>query len=276
MKTKLFLIVNILCLSNQALALTPQVGDVTDNRTTGQFSSDLNVDLKLLGDEVSDIKAIRVDIEKAQDDSGKDLVNPNKVEHRYQEISEYSGKTVKLALKNPTRKAANFNLSGTVSAILPIRDPSATITINKVLSQSGSELKNPSLSAAKISFSLFTKADLEKAKEEEKKKAAEASKTQETPTGVTQLLQSAFMGSGTLGPNEIQYKVVDPDNKLVSLRLLKANGEEIRRTSYSAFGETRNYNYSEAIPADCALELTIATDKSIEKVPFAFTNVYLP
>ena len=276
MKTKLFLIVNILCLSNQALALTPQVGDVTDNRTTGQFSSDLNVDLKLLGDEVSDIKAIRVDIEKAQDDSGKDLVNPNKVEHRYQEISEYSGKTVKLALKNPTRKAANFNLSGTVSAILQIRDPSATITINKVLSQSGSELKNPSLSAAKISFSLFTKADLEKAKEEEKKKAAEASKTQETPTGVTQLLQSAFMGSGTLGPNEIQYKVVDPDNKLVSLRLLKANGEEIRRTSYSAFGETRNYNYSEAIPADCALELTIATDKSIEKVPFAFTNVYLP
>jgi hypothetical protein len=263
-----------LVITSTALAVTPQVGDVTDQRTTGQFFADLNVELKLLGDDVSDIKAVRVLVDKAVDDTGKDLINAEKVEKDFQEIGQYS-RTLKLVLKNPARKAATFSFSGSLSSINPSKDPGSKLVFEKVLSKSGAELKNPAFSAAKISFSVMTKADVEKA-EANKKKTEDAAKAQGPQDGMAQLFQNAFMGGMTLGENDLQYKISDPEKKIVSFRLLKPGGEEVNRSSYMTSGEVRTYSYTESIPADATLEVIVATDKSLETVPFNFSGVFLP
>lgn len=276
MKLKSLLIPSILACSSYALAITPQVGDVSDQRTTGQFFAELGVDIKLLGDDASDVKSLHIDIDKAEDDTGKNLIDPQRVERGYQEINQYSGNKIKLVLKNPARKANTFNLSGLLTAIVPSKDPASKIVVNNIFSNPGSALKHPSLAAAKISFSVMTKADVEKAAEEEKKKAEEASKKQIASGGMAEMFQNAFGGGNFLGANDLQYKIVDPEGKLVTFRLLKSNGEEVNRSSYMTSGESRTYSYTETIPADSVLEIIIATEKSLQKVPFNFTNVFLP
>ena len=110
MKLNYLLVPSLLACSSYAVAITPQIGDVSDQRTTGQFFSDLNVEVKLLGDDASDIKSVRVDIDKAQDDTGKDLIDPQKLERGYQELGQYSGGKIKLVLKNPARKASALQM----------------------------------------------------------------------------------------------------------------------------------------------------------------------
>jgi hypothetical protein len=275
MKLKYLIVPSILAFTSLSLAITPQIGDVSDQRTTGQFFAELGVEIKLLGDDAADVKSLHVDVSKAVDDTGRNLINPERIERGYQELNQYSGSKIKLVLKNPARKATTFNLSGNLTAVVPSKDPASKVLIKNVFSTPGNAFKNPTLAAAKISFSVMTKADVDKAAEEEKKKAEKANK-QQGAGGVAQMLEAAFGGGNFLGENDLQYKVVDPENKLVSFRLLKSDGEEFKHSSYMSSGETRTYSYYEAVPKDITLEIIIATEKSLQKVPFNFSNVFLP
>src|SRR6266498_4645395 len=50
------------------------VGDVTDNRTTGSFSSECKIELKFTGDAASDAGTVRrVRVTEALDELGRDL-----------------------------------------------------------------------------------------------------------------------------------------------------------------------------------------------------------
>lgn len=58
------------------------------------------------------------------------------------------------------------------------------------------------------------------------------------------------------------------------MKILKSSGEELR--SWGTLGEHRIVSFSEAIPKDAKLEVFLATETSVMKVPFEFNDVYLP
>jgi len=270
----------ILVTSSAANAVTPQVGDVSDRRTTGQFFNDLEVEMKLQGEDVADIRYVKVNIEEAKDDTGKDLIKTDRsmtFTDKYTEISEFnSAKNLKINLKNPSRKAVTFDVKGTINTVIPAKDPTSIVSIKKISSSTGKAIENPVLKAAKIEFKILTDADLQKIKDEEKKKSEEAAKKQGVAPSMVSMFQQVFMGDGAIKPNQLRVSKSDPDSRLVSFKILKVDGKEVRSNGWSGQEEMRVYGFSEDIPQDATIELIVATDKAMEKIPFAFTSVYLP
>ncbi|MBA3845866.1 MAG: hypothetical protein H0X45_04400, partial [Planctomycetes bacterium] len=54
------------------------VGDVVDSRTTGKFFANCKVELKPIGDAVAEASGLRVRVTAAIDDTGRDLIDPEK------------------------------------------------------------------------------------------------------------------------------------------------------------------------------------------------------
>ncbi len=56
------------------------VSEVSDRRTTGQFFAGSEIKLKLVGDALGDIRGVRrIQITKAVDDTGRNLVTDDKI-----------------------------------------------------------------------------------------------------------------------------------------------------------------------------------------------------
>ncbi len=270
------LIALLLLLPASTFAVQPQVGDVKDSRTTGQFFAGLEVQLKLLGDDAADIKSARITITEARDDTGRNLIDESKTSSEFTEIGRYNSGAISCNLKNPARKATSISLKGTLEAYTPAKDPKATVRIPMVLSKSGVPIKDPSLAAAGITIVVLTKADSEKAQAEEKKRQEEELAKKGVAGAMGQALQSAFGGMFHLGENSLGMKIVDPQQKLISYRMVKSSGDELRRSSWTTGGEMRQIEFSEEIPNDISLELLISTPQSMQKLPLELTNIVLP
>lgn len=176
MNLKLLILPILLGLGSSALAITPRVGTIIDMRSGQDFFSDLRVTLELLGDDVDDIQSIQVQLEKASDDTGKDLIlKGSQMDKRY---LKSNGKIVEVMLKNPSRRASKFNVSGVIKAFAPSKDTTSKIIVSDLLSKAGTELKHPALTAAKISFTLITNESNQKESEIENKKAVKAIEAQ--------------------------------------------------------------------------------------------------
>ncbi len=88
------------------------VSEVSDRRTTGQFFAGSEIKLKLVGDALGDIRGVRrIQITKAVDDTGRNLVTDDKISsagpfefERIGKVSSQIEKTIKLG--NPARKAS--------------------------------------------------------------------------------------------------------------------------------------------------------------------------
>ena len=94
-------------------------GDVKDTRRTDGFFSKLEVEMKVLGDVLAGARGIRVNITKALDETGKNLLPEKKGDDEFKEISSSGNETAKvdLELKNPARRAmAVQEISGTSSS----------------------------------------------------------------------------------------------------------------------------------------------------------------
>lgn len=67
--------------------VTVTVGEISDKRTTGEFFSGLEIKLLVAGGEMAKVKAMRVTVEKATDDTGKNLLEGKKSGFRENEFA---------------------------------------------------------------------------------------------------------------------------------------------------------------------------------------------
>lgn len=260
-------------------ALAPSVGDVTDNRTTGQFFGRLEMELKLIGDEIGDADAVRLSLKKVVDDTGKDILNPEKIENGFKDLNEFGtkGNSVKFELKNPSRKAAAIQeLTGTIEMFIPKNDPNAVVTIPNFLAKTGKPFAEPALKQANVELTITTVAQEKELKQKAlEAQKAEAKKQGMSPEAIASLGEMFDMGGGD-NENSLNLKLSDPNNKLVAFTLTGPDGKEIRNNGSMTSNGLKTLYFSEKIPETATLTLKLATPKSVVAMPINMTNIPLP
>ncbi|MCB9029914.1 MAG: hypothetical protein H6619_02600 [Deltaproteobacteria bacterium] len=260
-------------------AITPSVGDIKDTRTTGQFFAGLEVEVKLVGDELSDIKGVNTKVKEAQDDTGRDIIDPQKQKEGFEPFNQggWQQNKITLSFKNPSRKATTLaKLNGELDLFMPSKDPNAQIKIPNITAQSGKLLTAKALTDAGIKFVVMDKAayDTEKKNNEEKmKKEAEAK-------GMANAMANAFGGMFggfmQVSDNDLVFKIEDPQSKIVSYELQDASGNKIDNQGSMTMNDVRVMNFSMKIPSDAVLVIYVTTPHSSMAVPFSFDNLALP
>lgn len=269
----------LLLSSQSASALSPAVGEIKDNRSTGQFFNELEIEIKMIGDDLETYNAVRPRIDKAVDDTGKNLVDASKVENDFAELRQYGSlsNTVRVKLKNPSRKAMTVaELKGNLEFYNPALDPNATVKIANVLSQSGKPLTNPALKSAGISLTIISAADYKKNKEAETKKAQDEARKQGMSEEMIQSMAGFMGGMFEVSENSLMLELEDPAKKIVAYKLLDASGKEISRQSTMTSGNSITIDFDRPVPADASFEIQVLTDKSLAMVPINLTGIALP
>ena len=296
------LILLVLSTLSSAVAVYGQVrvmpGDIKDTRRTDGFFSKLEVEMKVLGDALSGAKGIRVNITKAVDETGKDLLPEKKGDDEFKEINLSGNETAKVdvELKNPARKAtAVLEISGTLELFVPSRDPSATILIPNLASAVGHGFEHAGLKTASIEVSIWNKQQyetrrkseedrLKKAYEERKKKAAEAGGSAEDlgdalAQGLMKVFGGLFNAMTEMSENGLAIQVSDPKKLLIGIEFEDPNGKTIDQRGKTTLGgeeRTMLFDFEEKLPETTRVKLLLLTSKSVIRVPFKLTNVPLP
>jgi len=250
-----FLLACMACAGAQAQNATPPVnvtlGDITDNRSTGQFFKELKVEFKLSGDAVFDAYGIGAPVfSVAKDDTGRSLLKDDKAESMMWTMQPRQKKsdteTITAELINPARKAAGITLEGMVPVYAPSRDPDAVITLPKITGYFGKPIALKG--GGSLTFS-----------------------NQEQSKG-------SLFGIG--GGTGVQFSVNDPKGQLVRLEFVSGDGKTIEvggRTKMTMNGsDTYSYSFRQPLAADASLRVYFATPKSMLNVPFKFENMPLP
>lgn len=270
--------------------LRVSAGTIEDRRTTGKFFGGLEVELKLTGDDLADAKAKRVIVNKAVDETGRNLLPE---ERKEPDFSTSSGSDLKVSLKNPARgSTALKEISGHVELFTPSRDPASIVTIDRLLSRMDKPISMPALRNQKIEIAVVSpkahranaakrKAEFEKEmakgkaemEKEMKGASAEEAKALEAIMGLAQ----AFSGMmDEVGDNDLILRVKDEENRVMDVEVTRADGEEISSSGSMSSGELRVMNFSEKLPVDAKLKVLVKTKKALVSAPFTLSNVSLP
>lgn len=271
--------------SERAAGVMVQAGDVKDSRTTGKFFANLEVELKLLGDDLEGAKGYRCSVTTAIDDTGRNLIKEDKNRKDFSDIDNDNPNNIQVTiqLKNPARKATTVKeIAGEIDIFKPGNDPTSVVTITNLAGQTKTLLKHPTLSAAKISIMVLTKKQ-----QDEAAKAAEQSQANEAKTDpekggeeIGKALGKAFSGmfGGMMGSSEnsMIMQIKDPQSKLLKIEFLDASGKVIRPEGCMRSSEVRSFDFPEPLPQEAQLRIYVATAKSFVKAPFTLRDVFLP
>lgn len=276
MRVKLSVLIGLFATSafSTAYAIQPQVGDISDNRTTGQFFRGMEIELKLVGDDLSDIAGIRTKITSAVDETGKSIVDNEKSSEEFEQLGKFgSNNSVKIKLSNPARKASTVKqLAGTLELYMPNKDPESTIALP--LAQGGKPATAPALVSNGIELTVMTKAQYDAKRKQEEEEAKKKALAQGMPESMLEAFGGMFGGSDN--ENSIYINLKDPKSKIIGFKLIDEAGKEIDGNGSMSSGDTRTLYFSNKIPEKAALQVQVATNKAVSSVPFDFQNVALP
>lgn len=266
--------------------------ELSDTRRSDGFFNKLEVKLKLIGDTLAEAKAVRLKVNKAVDETGKDLIGEKTNGGGFEEIDSSSGENAKVSieLKNPTRRAAEVTeISGVIELFAPRKDPAATVTIPGALQLTGKPLVNPALRAQGVEITLWTKEQFEaqkKAEEERMKKLAESKRKEaaaemgaEMAAGLMKIFGSLFSAMSEMDENSIALRLDDKQGKALSIEFEDATGKAIRSNGRSTMGDnprTIIFSFERKLPPTAKLKIYLMTPKSVVSVPFKVVNLPLP
>jgi hypothetical protein len=269
-------------------------GNLKENRRTDGFFNNLEVELKISG--LAPAKAVRVLVEKAVDDSGKNLVSEKSTGKDFKEIDSSDQETrVDVELKNTERRATRLQeLSGSLEVFDPSRDPASTITLPGFQKGLGKPLSSIPLRTAGVELTVWNKEmfDARKKAEEERltaemeakaKKAEKSGEITDTVEVLTQGLMavfgSMFNSFASMEPNDLALYVKDAQSKLVAIEIEDAAGKKIDHRGKMTMGgdpKTIILSFETRPPADARLKLYVLTQKSTARTPFRLAAVPLP
>lgn len=274
------------------------VGEIKDSRTTGSFFAGLEVELKVLGDALVDAKAMRLSIDAAADDTGRNLIGEKTESPEFKEI-DLSGKTAataKIELKNPVRQATAIQeLSGSVELFIPQRDVDSVATVTNLSKNLGVPISAPALKPAGIELVIWNKNQFEARKKDEEERlkkelaakrkkdgegASEDNIGESLADGLQKMFGSLFSSFARMEENSLAFQINDPQSRLVGIEFEDDRGKPIGTNGRMTMGggkeKTTIYEFSERLPEGARIKIYILTSKATIKVPFKLTNVPLP
>ncbi len=264
-------------------------GRIEDTRSSGNFGGGLSVELKLDGGLAADVKALRVKLKSAKDDTGGSLLPPAEGgTPAFDEFSVDRRPGPNLKLKNPARGAAALDVKGDVELFVPKRDPATTQRFERFLAKMDKPIASSALKSAKVEIVPLTAAEYAKRAAKNKPSreeiVAEGKKHGASDKEIEQALKLVEMMSALGGdaPDEtsVVFAVKDPDERMLGLDLVAADGTPIhcvmRSSSGGKEGKLTKLGFSEKPPADATLAVTLRTAKSVVTVPLDWKGVALP
>lgn len=266
-----------------ALDVRVMVGEITDKRTTGQFFSECEVQLKVIGDAVAESLGVRtVRVRSAVDDTGRDLLRADEDKPSSDSVGDEPKGSVekKVTLKNPARSAKFIRLlEGEVELFQPTAANGGVVVDKKFMARPNQPLLLPALKKWNVQVTYFTKEGLE-AKKKQLEQQQEAG-TKDTGEKFGKALAEAFgsIFSGMMDDSEdsLRFVIEDPDGRVAGLRFRDAKGKAIDVHSRSSSRAFHSYSLEGGVPpADTQLYVYLATPESLKVVPFKLENIPLP
>jgi len=214
-----------------------------DNRSPGN----LVVELNLAGKDIAGITGIRCILEKAVDDTGKNLILKGAEWDLTRTNQNFtptlcdleSPPGMQLILDLPAKQASKIKaLKGQAEIFKPANDPASVITMTNVTGQSKMDLSHPALTAAQIKMTVTPK---------------------------------EYNGKPGFG-----ISVSDPSSKLFYFEFLDSKGEESNvSSSVITAGNVSSYEYREPLPKGASLRIYVPTPKSLVKLPVDLKDIAL-
>lgn len=258
--------------------LVVSAGDVTDRRRNDNVFASLEVELKLTGEASAGARGARATVEKAVDDTGRNLIKEKSDSNDFTKSSGDGPPALKVELRNPARRASKVReLTGRVEVFVPERDPSAEARIAKFASQMDRPIASPALKAAGAQVTVVSR----KTYEAEKKKDAERRKKEAEGAGIAGAMANAFAGLfeglfGDIDENDVLVRVDDKGKKVFSVDVLDGAGKPIDGMGSMKVGDFWVLKFSEKVPADAGLRISVMTPKSLVTENFALKDIALP
>lgn len=262
------------------------VVSVADIRSGDSFSG-LTIEFALAGYPAGRIAAARVQLRKAVDDTGRDLLPSDSRRASLEAVhdgrsSDPEGKpdpaVVEVKLRNPARKAKMLaELSGEIELFLPGSDPNSVVIVPDLPAHEGKRLESPALEASGVGISVLTAEQLEVEKKSRAEKRKEEARSHGMLAEMLEPIGSAF-AQAFFNPEsgDVVLKVDDPGDRIVKMSLLDAAGED-RTTGRSEQQGLVVLSSTRTGPGPGrSLEVRLSTPKSLERRSFAFRNVALP
>jgi hypothetical protein len=239
---------------------------------------------------VADVKAVRVRVKSAKDDVGSVLYKPGKDEKPkdFEEFSTDRQPGPKVSLLSPSRDASTVDVTGDVELFIPTRDPATKQRFEQFLARLDKPISNSALKSAKVEITPLSAKEYtarqKKNRPSKEEIMAEGKKHGATDAEIQQALglmdALAALGGEEPSENSILIETKDPDGKIISVDVVKADGSELRAPSRGSSGgrETKmvKIDLAEKPPADAALLVTLRTAKSLVTVPLNLKGVSLP
>jgi hypothetical protein len=206
----------------------------------------LVVELNLYGKDLREIKGMRCVLDKAVDNTGKNLILKDQDFTQTNQTWTplvYDPKTppgMQLILDLPAQQAYMVKeLTGQLEILTPVHDPMCVLTFTRIAAQLDVELADPTLRAAQIKMSVSTKK--------------------------------------TSGKTSVVVRVNDPLAKLFYFEIVNANGKEWDAvSSTTTMGSTTTYTYPGELPENANLRICVPTPKSIMTIPLTLKDLALP
>lgn len=274
----------------QSIKVAP--GDVEDTRASAEGWGGLSIGLKLTGDGLADVKAVRVKLKSAKDDQGTALYkpDPDKREKDFEEFSPDRQPGPKVRLGNPARGASTAAVSGEVELFVPKKDPATTQKIEKFQAKLDKPLSNAALKSAKVEITPLSAAEYKsrsvKNRPTKEQIAAEGKKRGASDKEIEQMIKMmdalAALGGGGEEPSEtnVLLETKDPEGKILGLEITDTSGAEVHANGRSSSGGNElkliKLDLSQKPPADATLVVTIRTAKSVMSVPISWKEISLP
>lgn len=258
--------------------LAVSAGDVTDRRRNDSFFSGLEIELKLTGEPAAGARGARATVEKAVDDTGRNLVKEKSSPAEFAKSSGDEVPALKLELRNPARRAGKVReVTGQVELFVPERDPAAQARVPRFAAQLDRSIAAPALKAAGAQVTVVSR----KTYDAEKKKDAERRKKEAEGAGIAGAMVNAFAGLfeglfGDIGENDVLVRVDDKGQKVFAVDVLDAAGKPVDGMGSMKVGDFWILKFLEPVPADAGLRIYVMTPKSMVTERFTLKDVALP
>ncbi len=277
---KYFKLLPFLLFPVSLIAQKVSVNTIEDSRSTGDgyFSNRCKVEFRITGEESRKYMFAKLlSIDKAVDDRGNDLFRePDSFGYEYKEKEDTYFK-IEADLLNPSRKAETITeLNGKMRLFKPTLENGGIVQVKDFISKAG---KN--LISTKFPFKIMYMSKEEVMKynsdNDAKKEEALSKLSPEMAAGMRELI-GAFSGLfGNTDDNNSLYFMVDGEaDKLVTMRFLDENGEELSNSGYSKSGNTTNYYMQEMAKPGWTVEFQIETEAAVKDISFSLKNIELP
>ena len=265
-------------------------GTVEDQRYSDARLGGLTIELKLTGDSVKEVKALRTRVKSAKDDLGSNLSKPDKDEKAsdFEEFSldRHPGPSVRLS--SPSRDASTIDIAAELELFIPARDPNTKQRFEAFLSRLDKPISSSALKAAKVEITPLSPGAY-KARQQQNKPTKEQIMEEGKKHGATEAeikqaigLMDALSALGADVPSEtsVLLETKDPDGRVISIDVAGADGSDLHSGSRGSQGGRESklvkIDLSAKPPPDAALVVTLRTSRSVVTVPLNLKGVALP